>query len=265
MSYFDPYYLYSHPQKKSHKGQVIRKKPTDVTYGINDQDLKRAITVLTNYGYSISKNPPPSYPNKLTLAYSVQASNTTDSTSHAYSLDDFLQIDASLRAVLLNTYSFLSSLQSVSTINLIIQVPYIIFSHSTLTSSDDNILHVTDVPNNRTLSSAFPANYGPVYNVIRSGNSTGSSLTMESTLANYQSSNPFYSTSFPNVFPTHIGGIILNYPLTLEDDDANSFLSYLQSGTPFQFPSETLIRLDTNQGVFTDSVATACITAEIVI
>lgn len=265
MSYFDPYFLYSHPQRKSHKGQVIQKKPTDVPYGFNDQDLKRAITIVTNYGYYISRTPPPSYPNRLTLAYSVQVSNTTDSSSHTFSIDDFLQIDNSIRNILSTTYPFLSTLQSVSAINVIIQVPNLIFSHSIVSSQTETIFEFTDVPNNRVISYSLPANYGPVYTVLRPGNSTGTALTMDTTLANYSMLDPVDSITFPNVLPSHIGGIIFNYPHSFEGDEANAFLSYLQSDTLYSGPTETLFRLDTNQGVFTDSVSTACISVEIVI
>ena len=82
MSYFDPYQLYSHPQRKSHRGQVIQKRPTDVPYGINDHDMKKAITVLTNYGYYISKNPPTTYPNRDMFSFSKLSVITTTSDTH---------------------------------------------------------------------------------------------------------------------------------------------------------------------------------------
>ena len=58
MSFFDPQELYIHPQKKSHKGQVIRKKAVTPIYAIMDSDVKQAIKILTSDGYYVSPTPP---------------------------------------------------------------------------------------------------------------------------------------------------------------------------------------------------------------
>ena len=55
---FDPYHLYSHPQKKSHKGQIIQKRPVDTQYAASHEDLQRAFIVAQTYGYTISKTIP---------------------------------------------------------------------------------------------------------------------------------------------------------------------------------------------------------------
>ena len=57
MSYYDPYYLYTHPQRHSHKGQVIQKRPVKVDYAANQDDLRRALQIVKGYGYTISKTP----------------------------------------------------------------------------------------------------------------------------------------------------------------------------------------------------------------
>ena len=53
MSMFDPYQLYSHPQRKSHKGQVIQKKATEGPYAITQRELERALAVVQTYGYNL--------------------------------------------------------------------------------------------------------------------------------------------------------------------------------------------------------------------
>ena len=52
---FDPHKLYTHHQRKSHKGQIIQKRPVNPNYAASYEDLKRAILVAQTYGYSISK------------------------------------------------------------------------------------------------------------------------------------------------------------------------------------------------------------------
>ena len=53
MSMFDPYQLYIHPQRKSHKGQVIQKKSHAPEYAITQRELERALAVVQTYGYNI--------------------------------------------------------------------------------------------------------------------------------------------------------------------------------------------------------------------
>lgn len=59
MSNYDPFRLYDYKQKKSHKGQVIRKKfvghplPTVLT----PEQLKEAKDILEGIGYTVTKNP----------------------------------------------------------------------------------------------------------------------------------------------------------------------------------------------------------------
>lgn len=55
MSNFDPFQLYSHKQRASHKGQIIQKRPVNANYAASADELKRAILVVKTYGYSISK------------------------------------------------------------------------------------------------------------------------------------------------------------------------------------------------------------------
>ena len=74
MSIFDPYQLYIHPQRKSHKGQVIQKKPVNVPYAFTQSDLERAIMIVENYGYSISRGVPSASPH-LTLPFDLSFSN----------------------------------------------------------------------------------------------------------------------------------------------------------------------------------------------
>ena len=50
---FDPHKLFTHPQKKSHQGQIIQKRPVDPHYAASHEDLKRAIIVAKTYGYSL--------------------------------------------------------------------------------------------------------------------------------------------------------------------------------------------------------------------
>lgn len=52
---FDPHKLYTHPQKKSHQGQIIQKRPVDAHYAASHEDLKRAFIVAKTYGYTMSK------------------------------------------------------------------------------------------------------------------------------------------------------------------------------------------------------------------
>ena len=52
---FDPHKLFTHHQNKSHKGQIIQKRPVNPHYAASHEDLKRAILVAKTYGYNISK------------------------------------------------------------------------------------------------------------------------------------------------------------------------------------------------------------------
>ena len=52
---FDPYRLYTHSQKKSHKGQIIQKRAVNPHYAASEEDLKRAFIVAKSYGYSLVK------------------------------------------------------------------------------------------------------------------------------------------------------------------------------------------------------------------
>ena len=59
MSNYDPFRLYDYKQRKSHKGQVLRKKivghplPTVLT----PEQLKEAKEILEGIGYTVTKNP----------------------------------------------------------------------------------------------------------------------------------------------------------------------------------------------------------------
>lgn len=53
MSIFDPHGVYFHYQKKSHKGQVIQKKPAPNKSAVSKDDIPRAITTLKNFRYTI--------------------------------------------------------------------------------------------------------------------------------------------------------------------------------------------------------------------
>ena len=58
MSFFDPHYLYHHPQRQSHKGQIIQKKAVKTSYALTDEDLKKAVEACLAYGYYVSPQPP---------------------------------------------------------------------------------------------------------------------------------------------------------------------------------------------------------------
>lgn len=53
MSIFDPHALYYHPEKKTHKGQIIQKKPTNLQHAISKSEIPRSISVLKSYGYDV--------------------------------------------------------------------------------------------------------------------------------------------------------------------------------------------------------------------
>ena len=58
MSLFDPYNLYQRKYKKTHKGQIIRQKPTNYQPPIVESEIPRSRLVLKSFGYSIY---PPHY------------------------------------------------------------------------------------------------------------------------------------------------------------------------------------------------------------
>ena len=53
MSNFDPFQLYTHKQKASHKGQILQKRPVNPNYAASAEELKRAILVCKTSGNRI--------------------------------------------------------------------------------------------------------------------------------------------------------------------------------------------------------------------
>lgn len=75
MSRFDPFDLYSHRQKYSHEGQILRKKPVKTNYAISREMIKEAQRILTAVGmYNQIPTPSPqpvlrTYTNLLNSSY----------------------------------------------------------------------------------------------------------------------------------------------------------------------------------------------------
>ena len=56
MSIFDPQHLYVHHQKKTHKGQIIQKRPTNLEFAASQQDFQKAVKIIQTYGYQIARS-----------------------------------------------------------------------------------------------------------------------------------------------------------------------------------------------------------------
>lgn len=249
MSYFDPYYLYSHPQRKTHKGQVIQKRPTDVPYGINDEDMKKAIHVLKNYGYYISKNPFPSYPQRSIITFDKQSSMTNTSTSHLRTIGDLLTITTNLRNNLLQIFSEEFSSNTVSALRIIVSIPFVSVIHNVMSSS--NVITYRNRLKDQSSTIQIGSNQGPVYSVIQSQNTDGSTLMFEGCYANLQITAPYARSTMTGAQDPHIGSSIFNYVEDMDATQANSYWSYLKTGSVYDFPTTPAVEISTSAGNLT--------------
>ena len=55
MSIFDPQQLFVHHQRKTHKGQVFQKRPTNLQFAASQEDFQKAVQTIQTYGYQITR------------------------------------------------------------------------------------------------------------------------------------------------------------------------------------------------------------------
>ena len=169
MSIFDPFQLYTHPQHKSHTGQVIRKKPIEIGYAFTEHDLKKGLEIVKNYGFYVSRNP--IQPARAMYTYSIKFTNNQLDTIHMITKGQLLSITAPIRNLLLTYYSQIFSADRISTIDIFVSIPVISVKHDV--SPDGNVIHFYNAITQKDSTSYTPSNQGPVYSIISSlGNCT---------------------------------------------------------------------------------------------